>query len=309
MTQEITITYKINKNEESIKIFGSSFVKNNESSCKIIHNNKELELTKSFDAPKDSDQLVIKLKGIDKSNCEVNYGSGGRVLFDLINDKVYFAYYLGNKVDIYENYENLKIKKIFKTITLSKKIAGSYPVIYKGYLYFFENKNCSTNNLIKYDLKENKILNNRVILQDAILDNNQNMWGGYNDIILITDNIKLYAIYSSTNNNKRISIAKIDDNTLDVIKIWNTESLEKGKCGPIFMINNILYHIKTYNNLNDSVIYSYDLLTEKNSSINIPFENKGGYDYSLTYYPQLKCLMTVNNGYIYKYKTVLENKE
>ena len=56
------------------------------------------------------------------------------------------------------------------------------------------------------------------------------MLGGYNDIILISDNIQLYAIYSSSNNNKRITIAKIDDNNLDLIKIWNTESLEKGKC-------------------------------------------------------------------------------
>ena len=134
------------------------------------------------------------------------------------------------------------------------------------------------------------------------------MWGGYNDIILISDNIQLYAIYSSSNNNKRITIAKIDDNNLDLIKIWNTESLEKGKCGPIFIINNILYHIKTYSNQNDSVIYSYNLLDGKNSNINIPFENKGGYDYSLTYYPNLKCLMTVNNNKIYKYEIVFDNQ-
>ena len=73
------------------------------------------------------------------------------------------------------------------------------------------------------------------------------------------------------------------------------------------MINNILYHLKTYNNENDSIIYSYDLLNEKNNNINIPFENKGGYDHSLTYYPHLKSLMTVNNGYIYKYNIALDN--
>jgi len=31
-------------------------------------------------------------------------------------------------------------------------------------------------------------------------------------------------------------------------------------------------------------------------------ENQGGYDSSLTYYPNLNCLMTVNSGKIYKYK-------
>ena len=163
--------------------------------------------------------------------------------------------------------------------------------------------------MIKFDLNENKILNNKIILSDAVLENSQNCWGGYNDIILITDNKNLYAVYSSINNNKRITIAQIDENTLDVIKIWNTDSLEKGKCGPIFMINKVLYYIKTYSNQNDSVIYSYDLLKEKSSNINIPFENKGGKDTSLTYYPHIKCLMTINNNKIYKYKVILEKRK
>ena len=299
-----TLSYvsAINKNQKEIQLLINEPLKS------LKTNYKEEENNIIFDEFYFYDGFNSKLKSINKGNCEVDYGKNGRLLFDLITDKVYFAYYLQDKVDVYENYENLKIKKLYKTITLSKKIAGSYPVFFKGYLYYFENKNRSSNNLIKYDLNENKIINERVILPDAILDNNQNIWGGYNDIILISDNIQLYAIYSSSNNNKRITIAKIDDNNLDIIKIWNTESLEKGKCGPIFIINNILYHIKTYSNQNDSVIYSYNLLDGKNSNINIPFENKGGYDYSLTYYPNLKCLMTVNNYKIYKYEIVFDNQ-
>ena len=71
------------------------------------------------------------------------------------------------------------------------------------------------------------------------------------------------------------------------------------------MIKGILYHIKSYNKENDSVIYYYDLNKEKSSKIEIPFENLGGYDTSLTYYPHLNCLMTVNNAKIYKYKVIL----
>ena len=68
------------------------------------------------------------------------------------------------------------------------------------------------------------------------------------------------------------------------------------------MIKGILYHITRYDKVNDSIVYSFDLSNEKNNKINISFENKGGYDSSLTYYPNLNCLMTVNNGKIYKYK-------
>ena len=251
-----------------------------------------------------------KLKKIESGTCELDYGgSYGRILFDINTDEVYYIEGLsGNKINVYDNYDNFKSKKLTKTINISSKISGTYSVIHKGFFYFFEYKSeQNTNKLIKYDLKQNKIIKSQTILSDAILGNSQNCWGGYNDIILISNNKYLYAVYSSNNNNKRISIALINEDNLNVIKIWNTDSLEKKQCGPIFMINNYLYHIKTYNNENDSVIYSYDLLNGKSNKINIPFENKGGYDTSLTYYPHLKCLMTVNKSKIYKYNITLED--
>jgi len=254
--------------------------------------------------------IIYELKKIEKGNCELDYGgkTQGRILFDTNTSQVYYIDgYNSNIINIYENYNNFKSKIINKTITLQSQISGTYSVIHKGFFYFFELKNNNnTNNLIKYDLIQNKILNSKTILPDAILGNSQNCWSGCNDIILITDKYNLYAVYSSKNNNKRISIAKIDENNLNVIKIWNTDSKEKGQCGPIFMINNILYHIKSCSSENDSVIYSYNLENEKSSNINIPFENKGGYDSSLTYYPNFNCLMTVNNYKIYKYNIVLE---
>ena len=41
---EITIIYKINNNDNKIKIFDDDFVKNNKDNCKIIIDNKEIEL-------------------------------------------------------------------------------------------------------------------------------------------------------------------------------------------------------------------------------------------------------------------------
>ena len=70
------------------------------------------------------------------------------------------------------------------------------------------------------------------------------------------------------------------------------------------MIDKILYHIKVYNREYDSVIYFYNLINEKSNNINIPFENKGVYVTSLTYYPHLQCIKTINNGKIYKYEVL-----
>ena len=251
------------------------------------------------------------LKKIEKGNCEFNFGGStqGRILFDTISNKVYYIDgFQSDIINVYNNYENLKLKKSEKTIQLPTRISGTYSVIHKGYFYYFEYKNKNTNNLIKYDLNQNKIILNKYILSDAVLGNNQNQWGGYNDIILISDNNNLYSIYSSNNNNKRISIALLDENNLNVIKTWNTDSLEKKQCGPIFMINGILYYINNYEHQNDSVIYCYDLEIEKSKKIDIPFENLGGYDSSLTYYPHINCLMTVNNNNTYKYNVVLDSQ-
>ena len=64
---EITMIYKINKNENSIRIFGSKFVENNKDKCKIIYNDNEYELENEFklnDIRENQDTIQIKLKGI-----------------------------------------------------------------------------------------------------------------------------------------------------------------------------------------------------------------------------------------------------
>ena len=61
---EILIIYKINKNEDKIKIFGADFVKNNKSLCKIIYEGKEYELQEEFNVHninKKKEILEIKL--------------------------------------------------------------------------------------------------------------------------------------------------------------------------------------------------------------------------------------------------------
>ena len=313
---------KINKDEKNIIKVLSYISKINES--KINMNNLLKQSIKSikFSYLKEKNEIKYDgfyideekkyLKKIENAICEINYGGwAGRLIFDIITDKVFYINAVNsNQIYIYNNYENFKAKKSESVIELPIKIAGSYPVIHKGFFYYFKfENNKNTNNLIKYDLKGKKIVLEKTILSDACLGNSQNIWGGYNDINLISDDNNLFAIYASNNNNKRISIALLDENNLNTIKIWNTDSLEKKLCGPIFIIKGILYHIKDYGSQNDAVIYSYDLEEEKSSQINIPFENKGGYDTSLTYYNHLNCLMTVNNGNVYKYKVLLEEEK
>jgi len=56
---EIKIIYKIG-DEDRIKIFGETFVKNNRNICKIIYNSKEEEIKEYIQKPLENDLLKIK---------------------------------------------------------------------------------------------------------------------------------------------------------------------------------------------------------------------------------------------------------
>ena len=61
---EITIIYKINKNDTQIRLFGEDFIKNNKDKCKYIYEDKEYELEEYYKLSNyNKDKLEIKLKG------------------------------------------------------------------------------------------------------------------------------------------------------------------------------------------------------------------------------------------------------
>ena len=63
---EIDLKYNIQNNEDKIKIFGRKFVEKNSYLCKIIHDNKEYDLTEYFDCKNIKDNVLkFKLKGIN----------------------------------------------------------------------------------------------------------------------------------------------------------------------------------------------------------------------------------------------------
>ena len=50
---EITIEYKINKDDNKIKIFYEDFIKNNKDNCKIVIDDREQEIISELEINKD----------------------------------------------------------------------------------------------------------------------------------------------------------------------------------------------------------------------------------------------------------------
>ncbi len=64
---KIKIKYKVNENDNKIRIFGDTFVKNNRNICYIINNGKKYNLNNYFNIRnKKIKHLVIELVGISK---------------------------------------------------------------------------------------------------------------------------------------------------------------------------------------------------------------------------------------------------
>lgn len=52
-------------------------------------------------------------------------------------------------------------------------------------------------------------------------------WGGFSDIDLMADEIGLWAVYATNQNAGNIVISQLNQDTLEVMKSWNTTSQEK----------------------------------------------------------------------------------
>ena len=97
---EIDLVYNIPNNEKKIKIFGSKFVDNNKYLCKIIHNNKEYDLSEYFSCQDEKENILrIKLKGINNINdleCMFERCSQLSPLSDFSNWDTTYVFGMGN---------------------------------------------------------------------------------------------------------------------------------------------------------------------------------------------------------------------
>ena len=60
---EINIIYDIKKDDKYIRLFGDSFVRNNENKCKMIIDNKEYEIKEKYNIENyTNNELKIKLR-------------------------------------------------------------------------------------------------------------------------------------------------------------------------------------------------------------------------------------------------------
>ena len=127
----------INKSKKQMKELLEESIKSIKFSYHLKGNNI---IFKDFCLNNNDDDLI--LKKIESGNCELNGGAThGRLLFDINTDIIYYINSTSSdRIDMYKNYENFKLKNLDKSITLPYKISGTYSVLHKGAFIFLNIK-------------------------------------------------------------------------------------------------------------------------------------------------------------------------
>ncbi|XP_066477353.1 olfactomedin-like [Tiliqua scincoides] len=207
---------------------------------------------------------------------------------------------------IYNSYSDLLLYKNHIEKTLSKFIGltwnyadsgqGSGAIMYNGSLYY----NCyNSRNLCKVDISTHQVKRKEVA--DATFNN----WFSYigvnwQDFDFAGDEHGLWVTYSTTKSSGKITIAKLDPDTLKILDTWDT-SLFKNDTSNTFMMCGKLFALKRVSAHKEQLFYAYDTKTRKEHSLNIIMEKLSETPQSVSYNPNDHKIYMYNDGYLVTY--------
>ncbi|XP_023931795.1 myocilin-like [Lingula anatina] len=126
-------------------------------------------------------------------------------------------------------------------------------------------------------------------------------WGGFTTTDFAVDEYGLWLVYGNKRNNCYLVIAKINPDTLDVEKSWET-TINIKSVGNMFMKCGVLYATHSYYATSNYIRYTYDTNTGKQealSSSKIPFTQPGKINSMLDYNPHDGLLYYADKYYGY----------
>ncbi|XP_066411346.1 myocilin isoform X3 [Molothrus aeneus] len=136
----------------------------------------------------------------------------------------------------------------------------------------------------RYDLRGESITAEREIPGAGYHGQYPYSWGGYTDIDLAVDETGLWVIYSTEKARGAIVLSKLDPETLEIRRTWETNIRKRGVANS-FLICGTLYTVSSYSAPNATINFAYDTATGTSRALSIPFENRFRYLSMLDYNP------------------------
>lgn len=184
--------------------------------------------------------------------------------------------------------------------------AGTGHVVHNNMVYYI--KQAEEIMLVKYDMKSKSVIDGAVfpeqdhvpvysLTPDTVMD-------------LAVDEEGLWAIYATRQNERHISLAKIDANTLDMGQTWDTNCPRENAEGA-FVICGTLYVVYNSQQPGRSQVQCVfdvnDMVTNEDAPL-VYFPKRYGSHASLKYNPQEQLLYAWDDGYQILYKLVMKKK-
>ncbi|NXI04080.1 MYOC protein, partial [Pachycephala philippinensis] len=181
----------------------------------------------------------------------------------------------------YEEAEQLARGYPAKVHILPRPLESTGAVIYRGGLFFQPRHSRS---VARYDLRGETITAEREIPGAGYHGQYPYSWGGYTDIDLAVDETGLWVIYSTEKARGAIVLSKLDPETLEIRRTWETNIRKRGVANS-FLICGTLYTVSSYSAPNATVNFAYDTASGTSRALSIPFENRFRYLSMLDYNP------------------------
>ncbi|CAL8346534.1 unnamed protein product [Merluccius merluccius] len=209
-----------------------------------------------------------------------------------------------NRVWYMDSYTNNRIVKEYRSVadfvagmesrtyTLPFKWAGTNHVVYNGSLYY--NK-IQSNIVVRYRFETGRVATQRALESAGFHNVYPYTWGGFSDIDLMADELGLWAVYATNQNAGNVVISRLNADTLQVLRTWNTE-YSKRNAGESFMICGTLY-ITNSHLTGAKVYYAYATATSTYEYTDIPFHNQYFHMSMLDYNARERSLYGWNNGH------------
>lgn len=193
-----------------------------------------------------------------------------------------------------------------KSLKLPSAWRGTGHTIYNNYAYYI--KEGEELRVIKYDLRNGSVADSAVFP----VQNHIPVYGLTPETVidLAADEEGLWAIYATRDNEKHISMAKMDANTLDIEQMWDTpcprENAEAAFiiCGTVYVV----YNTKLPSRSRVQCVFDVsDMVTNDDAPL-VYFPKRYGAHSSLKYNPLEQLVYAWDDGYQILYKLVMKKK-
>lgn len=197
----------------------------------------------------------------------------------------------------YEDIDQFSRGFPMKVLVLPEPVESTGAAVYRGSLYYQRKRSRA---LIRYDLASESLAARRDLPHAGFHGQHPYSWGGYTDIDLAVDEQGLWAIYSTSKAKGAIVISKLDRETLEVMKTWET-NIRKNTVANAFMACGRLYTVASYTAANTTINYVFDTASSAGRATTVPFKNKYHYNSMVDYNHAQKKLYAWDNFHMVTY--------